>query len=463
MVKTLITAHSGAENTKDNTLDSIRALAQCGADMIEIDVQLHEGVLVMSHDAPEDSADRLEDAFNIVREQPSLRMNLDLKQSGIAGAVAELAEKCGVADRLALTGAVGEEDIPAIRAHHLTVWYNNDAMPADADWLAGVDALGFDGLNLSYEDVTDELEAHADRLSVWTVDGEAMLRRFLELGVKSITTHLPKLALKLREEIQQPPVYKSIKAVTFNIRGDFGVDGENNFYHRKPLILEKVAAEQPDFIGFQEVHPQTAIWLRENLKGYYVVGCGREKKLDGEQMTVAFRADRFNLIEMRTFWLSETPYVPASRYEEQSICPRASTELVLMEYATGRVIRVLNTHLDHQGTGARRLGLRQILRHLDNVELFPDAPVILMGDFNAQPDSEELKVFDEFPGYVSAAEGVGITFHGFMQEEFKECIDYIYIRGAIRCLNAYRWTDERDGVFLSDHYPVCAQLELEQA
>ena len=461
MAKTLITAHSGAENTIDNTLESIRVMADCGADIIEIDVRVHEGVLVMSHDAPEGKADLLEDAFKIVREHPGLKMNIDLKQSGIVCTVADLAEKCGVTDRLLFTGSVGEEDFPVVRERGLTVWYNNDAFPEGADWIKGIDELGFDTLNLHYGDVSEEMREHAGKLSVWTVDGESLLRRFLTAGVKSITTHLPKLAMKLREEIQGEPEQKPLKVVTFNIRGDFGVDGRNNFFRRQPLILKKVAQEQPDIIGFQEVHPQTAIWLRENLKGYYVVGCGREKKLDGEQMTVAFRADRFNLIEMRTFWLSETPYVPASRYEEQSDCPRSSTELVLMEYATGKVLRVLNTHLDHVGAGARKLGLRQILRYLDDVKLFPDAPVILMGDFNAWPDSEEMKVFDEFPGYVSAADGIGITFHGFMKTSHPECIDYIYTRGAVKCLGACKWTDEENGVYLSDHYPVCAELELE--
>lgn len=461
MAKTLITAHSGAENTVDNTLESIRVMSECGADIIEIDVRMHDGVLVMSHDAPEGACDALEDAFKIVREHPGLKMNIDLKQSGIVKAVAELAEKCGVADRLLFTGSVGEEDFPVVRERGLTVWYNNDAMPEDADWLAGVDELGFDALNLHFGDVNDALREHADRLSVWTVDGESLLRRFLEADVKSITTHLPKLAIRLREEIQEPPVHRSVKAVTFNIRGDFGVDGRNNFFRRQPLILKKVAQEQPDVIGFQEVHPRTAIWLRENLKGYYVVGCGREKKLDGEQMTVAFRADRFNLIEMRTFWLSETPFAPGSRYAEQSDCPRSSTELVLMEYATGKVLRVLNTHLDHVGAGARKLGLRQILRYLDDVELFPGAPVILMGDFNAWPDGEELTVFDEFPGYTNATEGIGVTFHGFMKAKHPECIDYIWLRGPVKCAKVEKWTDEEDGVFLSDHYPVCAELELE--
>ena len=107
-----------------------------------------------------------------------------------------------------------------------------------------------------------------------------------------------------------------MKLVTFNIRCDFGQDGENNFEYRKDLILKKIAQEKPDMICFQEVLPHIAKWLKENLTEYYVIGCGRSPELRDEQVSIAYRKDRLNLMEMQSYWLSETPYVPASRYAE---------------------------------------------------------------------------------------------------------------------------------------------------
>lgn len=251
-----------------------------------------------------------------------------------------------------------------------------------------------------------------------------------------------------------------MKFVTFNIRCDCGQDGDNNFEFRKPLIVKKLANEQADILCFQEVLPHVAQWLKEILTDYVVIGCGRGEKLDSEQMTVAFKRDKFNLIEMRTFWLSETPYVPGSRYAEQSDCPRTCTEAVLFHHESGKVLRVVNTHLDHVGVGARVLGLRQILNHLDKVVLFPEAATVLCGDFNAWPTGDELKVFDEFEGYANATDGIGITYHGYMKSNHPECIDYIFTKGPITCAKVEKWTDEENGVFLSDHFPVCAQLEL---
>ena len=102
-----------------------------------------------------------------------------------------------------------------------------------------------------------------------------------------------------------------LKLVTFNIRCDYDQDGANSFRFRKPVILKKLAEERPDVICFQEVLPHVAAWLKENLTDYTVIGCGRSETLEDEQMTIAFRTDRLNLINMETFWLSPTPYVRA--------------------------------------------------------------------------------------------------------------------------------------------------------
>ena len=246
-----------------------------------------------------------------------------------------------------------------------------------------------------------------------------------------------------------------MKLTTFNIRYDCGTDGINNFSCRQSLILETIAREQPDVIGFQEVLPHVALWLKENLKDYFVVGCPRCEDLSGEQVCIAFRWDRFNLMKMDTFWLSPTPYVPGSRYPEQSICPRTVTEVVLQDLSTGLIFRMLNTHLDHEGSLARLLAVRQILDHLQTVEFFPDAPIVLVGDMNAEPDSPEMQLLCS--KFRNLTEGIGITFHNFGRDG--QCIiDYIYLYGALEGTAPRKWDVCRDGVYLSDHYPISTEL-----
>lgn len=253
-----------------------------------------------------------------------------------------------------------------------------------------------------------------------------------------------------------------MKLVTFNIRCDFEQDKENCFLYRRKGIAAKIQKERPDIICFQEVLPHVAVWLKENLEGYYVIGCGRDEKLRDEQEAVAYRRDTVNLISMDTFWLSENPYVPGSRFECQSICPRVCTGAVfeyMGEPGKGYLFRLYNIHLDHVGAEARRLGLELILKRADQERAFPGVPVILAGDFNAEPDSPELAIFRERGDFLNVTEGIGITYHGFEPEDTPERIDYIFAGRPFVCRGIEKWQDREGEIWLSDHYPVCAVLE----
>ena len=116
---------------------------------------------------------------------------------------------------------------------------------------------------------------------------------------------------------------------------------------------------------------------------------------------------------------------------------------------------------DHECAGARKLGLEQILAHLRAEKAFADVPVILSGDFNAEPDSEEMKPLRETAGLVNATEGIGITFHNYHRDDPNDpqcSIDYIILKGDWELKKVEKWTEQKDGVCLSDHYPICAEL-----
>lgn len=251
-----------------------------------------------------------------------------------------------------------------------------------------------------------------------------------------------------------------MKLVTFNIRYDCRKDGENNFDFRKPFILQKIKKEQPDIICFQEVLPHVAAWLKENLEGYCVIGCGRSEDLRDEQCAIAYRRDRMNLMKMDAYWLSETPAVPGSRYPGQSPCPRTCTEAVFEDMEAGKVFRVADAHLDHWGRLARRKGLEQILEKAVSDSFFGDAPIFVTGDFNMEPDEEEMEVLKKYPEFINITENIGVTYHGYWKGKEQSSIDYILAKGDIRCDSLTKWTDEENGLYLSDHYPVCGEFSL---
>ena len=253
-----------------------------------------------------------------------------------------------------------------------------------------------------------------------------------------------------------------LKVVTFNIRCDFNQDGNQSFSYRKDLIFKKIEKENPDILCFQEVLPHVAVWLKENLSSYYVLGCGRSENLRDEQMAIAYKKDKYNLISMETYWLSKTPHLPGSRYKEQSICPRTCTEVLLEDLEENKVFRIINTHLDHEGSHARRLGLQQIINKVEENTFFKEVPTFLMGDFNAEPSSDELSILRNDGRYVNLTKDVGITYHGFLPEDEAEYIDYIYLKDNEKILNLLsieKWQDKVSDIWLSDHYPICAILK----
>lgn len=249
-----------------------------------------------------------------------------------------------------------------------------------------------------------------------------------------------------------------MKFVTFNIRCDYNQDGKNNFCYRKPFVLEKLIKESPDVICFQEVLPHVATWLKENLNEYFILGCGRDANLEDEQTAIAFKKQKYQLIRMNTFWLSETPAQPGSRYEKQSICPRTCTEVILQDLESKEIYRILNTHLDHEGSEARELGMQQILTYIREVEIFKDAFICLAGDFNATPDAPEVRMISEQGGLVDLTEGVEGTYHEYGTLPINNKIDYIFTSSNLKCNKLILWKEAREGIYLSDHYPVCAEI-----
>ena len=138
---------------------------------------------------------------------------------------------------------------------------------------------------------------------------------------------------------------------------------------------------------------------------------------------------------------------------------RSIDKALFEDLETGKVFRIVNTHLDHIGAQARILGLRQILEKLKTEQLYPDAPTMITGDFNAEPQDPEFEILKEYPEYTNVTEHIGITYHGFTEEDHPCSIDFLLVKGDIKTGEPVKWTDKEGNVWLSDHYPVCVEVE----
>lgn len=269
-----------------------------------------------------------------------------------------------------------------------------------------------------------------------------------------------------RSALESAPQAAPIRAMTFNIRLDIASDGANAWPHRRALVIDLIRHEAPDLLGMQEVLLGQKRDLEAALPGYGMVGVGRDDGREGGEFSpLAFRLDRFELIDTGTFWLSPTPDVPGKAWD--AAFPRIASWAILRDRRTGKAIRVLNTHFDHVGELAKANSARQIARWVASgpgVGL----PTIVMGDFNSPPESEPYRHLADrvSSGLADSREvsrkppyGPPGTFTGFdIGSNAAAPIDHIFVTGDFSVESHAVITQHWGGRLPSDHYPVISVL-----
>jgi hypothetical protein len=93
------------------------------------------------------------------------------------------------------------------------------------------------------------------------------------------------------------------------------------------------------------------------------------------------------LLETDTFWLSNTPFEPGSRFPGAGCARLATFALFRLSSAPSekdpREIALINTHLDHVSDAQRRMGASMVL-HRARYEacVRPEVPLFVAGDLN---------------------------------------------------------------------------------
>lgn len=223
----MITAHSGCDGTKNNSLEFIRHALDTEADCLEVDVRKnHLGELVLSHDESEEDCVKLQDALALLRERPGKMINCDLKHEGLELPVYRLAAQLQMADRLIYSGTVSTELLreKEDKLPEAGIYLNIESIyPGIYDETEDrtVRALELDQLdqaleeakrchgaviNMEYTLVTDEvlecLSKHGLGCSAWTVDEEPEIRRLLGKGIANVTTNRLKESLEIRKGLK---------------------------------------------------------------------------------------------------------------------------------------------------------------------------------------------------------------------------------------------------------------------
>lgn len=257
---------------------------------------------------------------------------------------------------------------------------------------------------------------------------------------------------------------QSVKFLSYNIRLDIASDGENSWPNRKDFLVAQLKFYGPDIIGTQEALPGQVAYIDEQLTDYHYVGVGREGTA-GEHTVIFYRKDRFKLLEENTFWLSETPGEVSMGWDAAYL--RVCTYARFQDKKTKKRFWIFNTHLDNSGLQARMEGVKLIVRKMDEIGVSSE-PVVLMGDFNALPESEVIGFANQ---YFTSAEELSVvppfgphgTFNGFnFGKPIANKIDYVFVKRPVRCavLKYAVLTDSDDWKYPSDHFPVFAEIRF---
>ncbi len=258
---------------------------------------------------------------------------------------------------------------------------------------------------------------------------------------------------------------QTLKVMTYNIRLDVESDGDNNWKHRKDFFTSQIQFYEPELFGIQEALPNQVDDISSSLSAYSFVGIGRDGEGKGESSNIFYKKERFKLLDNSTFWLSETPDVISKGWD--AALNRVCTYALFMDVVTKKSFWVFNTHLDHKGEIARTRSLELILSKIAQLNT-KDFPVIFMGDFNSEPNSDRIIALEKVMNdsrKVSMEKPFGPsgTFNDFKHNEpVSKLIDYIFLskNKRIEVIKYAVLSDSKELRYPSDHLPVFAEINL---
>lgn len=268
---------------------------------------------------------------------------------------------------------------------------------------------------------------------------------------------------------QQADSPAKFNIMSFNIRYDNPEDSLDNWQYRKDRAAKAIHFYDADILGTQEVLHNQLEDLKQRLPEYDVIGVGREDgKEKGEYSALWYKKDRFTVLDSGYFWLSETPEVAGSKGWDGA-CERIASWAKLKDNTSGKEIFALNTHLDHVGVAARREGVSLILDKV--AELSNGLPVVVTGDFNAEPESDVIKhVTDasnpkhliDSRSVAPLVYGPSWSWHDFgkLPYDRRPLIDYVFVNNGVEVLKYGVLAETENEAFVSDHAPVLVTVEI---
>ena len=257
---------------------------------------------------------------------------------------------------------------------------------------------------------------------------------------------------------------QQIKIATFNIRGDLARDAPANMWKdRAPMVRDLITYHNFDVLGLQEALPNQLVDLTAGLGEYTLVADGKYNGLSSS--AIFFKTAAFDLVKSGHFWLAPDPKSDKKAWDAKY--PRGCTWVQLKDRKTGVVFNFFNTHFDHVGVEARKNGAQLIIQQMQ--EIAGKMPAAVAGDFNFNQFDENYTLMQSSSVLTDAFQLSPIkylpngTFNGFnIARSSIERIDHIFVTKNIKVHRYGILTDNFNGKFPSDHFPVVIEVSFQK-
>jgi endonuclease/exonuclease/phosphatase family metal-dependent hydrolase len=231
--------------------------------------------------------------------------------------------------------------------------------------------------------------------------------------------------------------------------------------------LNLISKYLPDIIGTQEISTPWYNEFKEHLTNEYgIVGISRQGFVSpvpmnsDESNLILYKLSRFDVLEEKTFWLTDTIDV-VSKYEESKYT-RICTYALLLDKITNEKILVCNTHLAHEEDDGGRIKQANVLNSFlnDFINKNSKIKIILTGDFNTTINSASYQIVnrllkDAKDESINLSK-VDYTYHEYGNEQAYKTIDYCFYLN-IKPVSYYIINDDFNG-YVSDHYGILVEF-----
>ena len=257
-------------------------------------------------------------------------------------------------------------------------------------------------------------------------------------------------ALSMKNK-QTPSAGTEYVLMGYNVMNDGGESG-TELQKRRDAVMSRIREASPDVFGINECTTRWFDYFSTELADEYV-GIGELNDPDGQRWrnAIFYRKDKFDLVETKTQWLTDTPNV-ISRVKDGGQY-RIMTHAVLRDKQTGETFVYCNTHM-----GFTEIERQYQFQYLIDLISKLDYPLLMTGDFNLGPKTEQIQSIVS-AGYVPSYEltsdrdtsntcGTQVIDFCFVTPETVNVMSYDVLAGNV------------NGVRPSDHNPVVVHFRL---